>query len=98
MLNFILTGSDQEKVKERVGNHTGTRSTTGQYGSDIMNNIFDLSSNVKEWTSTAHSSMYRTTRGGRYGTSVATVADSRNDDTPGLTYYNIGSRFSLYIK
>ena len=98
MLNFILTGSDQEKVKERVGNHTGTRSTTGQYGSDIMNNIFDLSSNVREWTSTAYSSMHRADRGGNYVTNETSVADSRNNLTPRNTLGNIGSRFSLYIK
>ena len=98
MLNFILTGSDKEKVKERTGNHTGTRSTTGQFGSDIMNNIFDLSSNVREWTSEALSSRYRASRGGFYGVADTGVSGYRIYDYPTYTFYVVGSRLSLYIK
>ena len=98
MLNFILQGSDQEKVKERTGNHTGTRARTGQFGSDIMNNIFDLSSNVREWTSEAYSSLYRVSRGGHYGVADTSVSDSRNHRSPTDSYSYIGSRLSLYIK
>ena len=98
MLNFILQGSDQEKVKERTGNHTGTRARTGQFGSDIMNNIFDLSSNLREWTSEAYSSLYRVYRGGRYGVADTYMSDYRNNKYPTNSDYNIGSRLSLYIK
>ena len=98
MLNFILTGSDKEKVKERTGNHTGTRTTTGQFGSDIMNNIFDLSSNVREWTSEAHSSLYRSNRGGGYFIDDTGTAQIRDVVSPTYTVNYIGSRLSLYIK
>ena len=98
MLNFILTGSDKEKVKERTGNHTGTISTTGQFGSDIMNNIFDLSSNVREWTSEANSSVYRSLRGGYCYVEDTGVSDSHNNIFPTDTYNDVGSRLSLYIK
>ena len=98
MLNFILTGSDKGKVKERTGNHTGSRAKTGQYGSDIMSNIFDLSSNVREWTSEANGTLNRTSRGGVYYTDNTVTADGRYGNTPSSTNYNIGSRLSLYIK
>ena len=99
MLNFILEGTDKEKIKEVTGNHTGTRAKTGQFGSDIMNNIFDLSSNVREWTSEAYSSSYRAGRGSFYGVADTSAADYRDADyTPTATYYGIGSRLSLYIR
>ena len=98
MLNFILTGSDKGKVKERTGNHTGSRAKTGQYGSDIMSNIFDLSSNVREWTSEANGTLYRTSRGGHCDTDNTDTADLRSNYTPSYTSYYIGSRLSLYIK
>ncbi len=63
MLNYILEGTDKDKVTAITGNHTGTRASTGQFGSDIMNNIFDLSSNVKEWTVQANLTLYRVARG-----------------------------------
>ena len=98
MLNFILTGSDKEKVKAITGNHTGTRAKTGQFGSDIMNNIFDLSSNVREWTSEAYSSTRRVGRGGSYTATDVYPSDYRGYNSPTYTYYNIGSRLALYIK
>ena len=98
MLNFILTGSDKEKVKAITGNHTGSRKATGQFGSDIMNNIFDLSSNVREWTSEAHSSTNRVHRGGSYDAADVNPSDNRNNDYPTNTGSGIGSRLALYIK
>ena len=98
MLNFILQGSDKEKVTAVTGNHTGTRSTTGQFGSDIMNNIFDLSSNVREWTTEASGATGRTYRGGYYGTDGVGTAGYRSNDGPAATYSTIGSRLSLYLK
>ena len=45
MLNWALTGNEAYMVFERTGNHSGSVAKTGAYGSDIMNNIFDLSAN-----------------------------------------------------
>lgn len=39
--------------------------------------------------------MNRTNRGGNYNTNDTNVVDSRNNNTPGNTNNNIGSRFSL---
>lgn len=98
-LNYILEGSDNTKVTQRTGNHSGTRSITGEYPNDIMNNIFDLSSNVREWTQEAYSSRYRTDRGGYYLTDDTTTAVYRfNGYSPISTNYNIGSRLTLYLK
>ena len=99
MLNFILEGADKDKVTKRTGNHTETRSTTGQFGNDIMNNIFDLSSNVREWIQEAYSTSYRTYRGGLYGVDDTGVASTRNYGYyPTYTIYYFGSRLSLYLK
>ena len=98
MLNYILKGADKEKVTAVTGNHTGTREETGKFGSDIMSNIFDLSSNVREWTTEGYSSIYRISRGGNYNATDVNPASSRNSNNPTFTNYYIGSRLSLYVK
>ena len=98
MLNFILTGSDKNKVTAVTGNHTGTREETGLFGSDIMSNIFDLGSNVREWTLEANSSTYRVYRGGDCSVAGASPASYRLYNYPTLTGDLIGSRLSLYVK
>ena len=98
MLNYILEGTDKDKVTAITGNHTGTRASTGQFGSDIMNNIFDLSSNVREWTAQANSTLYRVARGGYYYIDYIIPASSRGNLNPTYTDNNIGSRLALYVK
>lgn len=98
MLNYILKGADKEKVTAVTGNHTGTREETGEFGSDIMSNIFDLSSNVREWTTEGYSSVYRINRGGDYSATGVIPASNRNGNIPTGTGGYIGSRLSLYIK
>ena len=98
MLNYILEGTDKDKVTAITGNHTGTRASTGQFGSDIMNNIFDLSSNVREWTAQANSTLYRVARGGNYYLGIISPASYRDTNYPTNTYDYIGSRLALYVK
>ena len=98
MLNYILEGTDKGKVTIVTGNHTGTRGKTGIYGNDIMNNIFDISSNVREWTQEANSSYRRVGRGGDYGTTDNTTASYRCDYYPTGIGSGIGSRLTLYLK
>lgn len=97
MLNFILTGSDKEKLKVS-GNKTGTICQTGIYGEDIMNNIFDLNSNQREWTQMAINANSRILRGGYYtnDTTFATSDSSYDPTREGIPFY--GSRMALYIK
>ena len=97
MLNYILQGTDKEKVTKITGNHTGTRAVTGKFGSDIMNNIFDLSSNVREWTQEAYSSVYRVLRGSYCVTTETYTSTYRNNSAPTNSYYSVGSRLSLYL-
>ena len=98
-LNYILEGSDNTKVTQRTGNHSGKRSITGEYPNDIMNNIFDLSSNVREWTQEAYSSRYRTIRGGYYNTDGTSAAVYRSIYYyPTYTFNDVGSRLTLYLK
>ena len=97
-LNFILQGSDKSKVTAITGNHTGSRKSTGQFGNDIMNNIFDLGSNVREWTQEANGVQYRANRGGGYGVGDTGSAANRNYFTSTYSDYNIGSRLTLYIR
>ena len=98
MLNWALTGNDAEMVYKRTGNHSGSKSTTGAWGVDVMNNIFDLSSNVIEWTQEAGYSAYRVSRGGYYNSVNAYVTSSR--DPNGLTNAADihGSRLTLCLR
>ena len=98
MLNYILEGTDRAKVTAITGNHSGSRWSTGQAGNDIMNNIFDLSSNVREWTQEANSSTYRVNRGGLYDTAAIIPSSNRSYNSPTNTYNFIGSRLSLYLQ
>lgn len=98
ILNYILKGTDKEKVTSVTGNHTGKREETGEFGNDIMNNIFDLSSNAREWTTEGNSYMYRVSYGG-YNSSVNTsLTSSYTNGSPTYTGGTMGSRLSLYIK
>ena len=98
MLNFLLEENDKTKVTERTGNHSNVRSITGEYPNDIMSNIFDLSSNVREWTQEAYSSAYRASRGGNYSLDGTDTAVVRSNYYPTNTGYTIGSRLTLYLK
>ena len=98
MLNFILTGSDKEKLKVS-GNKTGTICQTGIYGDDIMHNIFDLNSSQREWTQMAINANSRILRAGYYtndDTTFATSDISYDPTREGIPFF--GSRMALYIK
>ena len=100
MLNYVLQGTDKSKVTTVTGNHSETRALTGQYPTDIMNNIFDLSSNVREWTQEAYSFAYRASRGGNYYAPDRGTASDRDYGYgyPTSTYASIGTRLALYLK
>ena len=98
MLNFILAGSDKEKVTEVTGNHTGRIEETGLFGSDIMNNIFDLGSNMRETTQEAKDINTRINRGGYLGATDTYVASSKTSSSPTSSGSGVGSRLSLYVK
>ena len=95
MLNWALTGDEAYMVFERTGNNSGRVAKTGAYGSDIMNNIFDLSSNRRETTQCGNGIEKRVNYGGDYGSVFITSAkNATNSDSNSI----IGSRLSLYIR
>ena len=98
MLNWMLTGSDASKIFKVIGNHEGTPATTGKYGSDYINNIFDTSSNVRDLTQEASNVSLRVYRGGGYGVNGNTVSSDRNASGTTLGSGLIGTRFTLYLK
>lgn len=68
MLNWAAKGNEANMIYKRTGNHSGSPAKTGAYGVDVMNNIFDLSANLEEWTQEAYSLYYRVNRGGYFST------------------------------
>lgn len=98
MMNFIIKGQDKNVATTLTGNHTGIRAITGQFGSDIANNIFDLSSNVVDWTQEAHVEYGREFRGTSFGVTSTGYAVSRGTPTPLSTSNAYGSRMGMYIK
>ena len=98
MLNWALQGNEAEMVYKRTGNHSGSPAKTGAYGVDVMNNIFDLSANLLEWTQEAYSPYSRVFRGGYFNATFAGVASSRNSNSPTYANYYYGSRLTLYLR
>ena len=98
MMNYILKGSDQNVIVTLTGNHTGSKKISGQFGSDIANNIFDLSANLCDWTQEAHVTYGRLYRGAAFGTTSTSYAVSRNTPNPLNTSNSYGSRMTMYIK
>lgn len=98
MLNRILEGNEAYMVFERTGNHSGGRKVSGAYGSDVANNIIDLSSNLREWTQEICSTYTRVYRGGNFHVSDTHVTSTRSSYNPTYTYSGFGSRLTLYIR
>lgn len=97
MLNWVLQGSEAEMVYKRTGNNSGSSAKTGAYGVDVMNNIFDLSGNLYEWTQETISSIYRVIRGGSYDDREQ-MAISRDYGQPSVSSDVRGSRLALYLR
>ena len=78
-------------------NFSGSIKPTGSV--DSVNNIYDMSGNLFDWTAEAISTGYRLYRGYYYGTdSSIWYAGYRDNHTPTKYYNYYGSRMSLYIK
>ena len=98
MLNWALTGNEAYMVFERTGNHSGSVAKTGRYGSDIINNIFDLCANFADITQEGRNSDRRTSRGNAYGVNGSNSINSRTHCVSNYPNLAIGSRLSLYIR
>ena len=103
MLKWILLNEQSEKIlNSDEGNHSGTVANTGAYnnGSDIINNIYDLDGNVREWTleNSGDTTKNRVSRGGNFGDNGQRSMASRIEDSAKLTFSAIGSRMVLCKK
>ena len=98
MLNWVLTGDEADMVFERTGNHSGYRAKTGRWGSDIMNNIFDLSSNILEWTQEAANTGTRSAYGGYCAPASTESAYPIRNAGSNLENAAYGSRLTLYMR
>ena len=106
MINWANTGSDSKKLTENNnGKHKGSAEASGAYSNDRINNIYDLESNLFEWTIEANDVFYKTARGssvsryagGQYG-DASTPVNRSLAYTPNYNYTDDGSRLTLYIK
>ena len=97
ILNWALRGDNQNKVTaENIGNYGTSVSSTGNTANDKINNIFDLSGNVREWTLAASGADSRVVRGG--GSNSKGSASKIDKAQPSGANASIGSRMILYLK
>ena len=93
MINWALQGDDKDKVK--AGSKQHGPDPTGSQATDVINNIYDLGNNLREWTLEAYPTVLRVIRGGdSYGSGSPSY---RNFDYPSFTYSIITSRLALIL-
>ena len=105
MINWANTGSDAKKLTENNnGKHKGNAEVSGAYSNDRINNIYDLESNLFEWSLEGMDNYYRVARGSAISRGEG---DERGEATSPIhrngfeTTYNFGddgSRMTLYLK
>ena len=110
MINWAKKGNDTKKLTEsNNGKHEALdyREKTGVNCNDRINNIYDLESNIFEWTIEANEMKYRVARGSAYTRreedqvivgGMATSPIHRNGFETTYNFGDDGSRLTLYIK
>ena len=103
MLNWIKNSNSNDKNKitdeKGIGNNTsGIVTVTGDinYSNDVINNIYDLGGNLREWTLEAYDAIYRIERGGNFERTNSPSCRVNND--PNNAHNSDGSRLAIYIK
>lgn len=97
MLNYLSrTGNSTYLIDASKGNHTNALAQTGQVQSDKINNIYDLSGNIYEWTleNTTKENL-SVVRGGAISSSDFAVTRKWMSDEADV---NIGFRIALFVK
>ena len=106
-LNWVNKAITNYSKNVSYGNHSGVIALTGETQSDIVNNICDLSGNLREWTtekyyavnnmaSTEENEVYRVIRGGSAIIEKSAESHIVYPDTMTDTYW--GFRVVLYKK
>ena len=110
MINWAKKGNDTKKLTEsNNGKHEALdyREKTGVNCNDRINNIYDLESNIFEWTIEANEMKYRVARGSAYTRreedqvivgGIATSPIHRNGFETTYNFGDDGSRMTLYLK
>lgn len=104
VLNFIdenyVKGEATGYIKDSTGkgNYSSKVELTGSNDGYMVNNIYDLAGNVREWTMEAYQRQYRVMRGGNYkGMAHIAPASSRYINEPSERSNTIGFRVALYL-
>ena len=98
MLNWVLAGNEKSKLQATTyGNKSNMQKPTGSYENDKINNIYDLISNVSEFTQTGNGVLTRIAKGN-------TFEKGQNRNITEYIYPNLlsqglgyGSRMAMYI-
>ena len=93
MLNWALQGDNKDNVKKPSKMHGPD--PTGSQATDVINNIYDLGNNLREWTLEACDTYGRVFRGDYYNGSDS--PSKRNTYYPSITLSRVTSRLTLIL-
>ena len=98
LMDYLSKTSDKDKLNSYlVGNKTNRLSFSGKYNDDLMYNIYDLASNIREWTQEASDKSYRNVRGGYFVKSSNYTMSTVTGILPTEEARIHGSRMTMYI-
>ena len=107
VMRWMYNSGDAEKKTYTYdgtgkGNYSGTNGNqpipTGSNPAYAVNNIYDMTGNVYDWTIEATNTSYRVYRGGSYLRNVSILpASFRNGYNPTNSNSSVGSRLALYM-
>ena len=99
LMAHLSKTSDKDKTNSYlIGNKTNKLSFSGKYNDDLMYNIYDLASNVREWTQEASGKSYRNVRGGYFLKSSDNTMSTVTGVLPTEEARIHGSRMTMYIR
>ena len=94
--NYSVKATDQGSHDLLTPYQTGNIDESITLYNDAVCNIYDLGSNVQEWTLTAHAKTGRAARGGNYASSYSPSYCYSYD--PRHQFSGIGTRTALFVK
>ena len=98
LVSYLSATSYKDKLSSySIGNKSNRLSFSGKYNDDLIFNIYDLASNVREYTQEASGISYRNIRGGYYLKSSDYTMLSTTGVLPTEEARIYGSRMTMYI-